>query len=851
MSAARRRRGRPDRRRPARYRLAQPAEGQRLGEIVVHARGQAALGLAFQGIGGESDNRRAPALPTRPLLGADLTGELEAVHVGHMDVGQHQGVFLRTPTVQGLDAVARRVERHAQNFELADQHLQIDFVVVHCEHAQSCGGQRCRFGRGRRQARLRGTPHRERHGESRAFAGSAFDRHRPVHQFGEPAHDRQAEAGASIAPGGRAVGLGKRLKETFLLGRIHADAGVADRHGDGHAAAVDRRRANPHGDGPLLRELGRIGDQVEQDLPDARGIGQQRIRGPGLDQGGDLQPLLLDLDRERLRRALDQGAQRERRLLQFHAARLDLGEVQYVVDDAQQRSGRAPDRAHHALLAIVQRLAFQQLRGSHDAIHRRADLVAHGGQEGRFGIVGGLGLLPRALCRVALLAQVALALAQFGDVGEERYAAAGLRARRGKARPGVRTDPELQRTLAFAVQLDDGLGLTRDFFLRHREIVQLMGGAHHRARRHGDRGAGRHDIGQVPVLAAIGLIAPDQPFVRPPDGEAAGQAAERIVEEGLRRLGPRAHRLQPGFLLDEGGDVAMDGQHAPVRQAAVRDLDGAARHGAAPLGRLVGGGKSPDAVCNPVFEAARQVLQSPIVSAPGAIAQDVGKGRQRLQQVFRHLVDARHRTVLVNPAPVGFVQQHAVGHIVEHRLQHGARVVGVLLAHLKLGYVDDRRHAPAAGGAPCVCAQPGTVALGEFDRTAAIIVSLHGGDVSFRVAGRPRFRRRLVSRRAYDIFEQGAGRRGRRQIGQCLPEVHVAQDEFVLRVPQDSGMRQVLDRFPHHVARQSCVGFGGGVAPGESLVGEDKFDLLPLRQMLRPVLQVERAQVDQGADRQG
>ena len=45
--------------RPARHRLAQPLQGQRLGQIVVHAGVEAAIGLALQRIGRQRHDRRA------------------------------------------------------------------------------------------------------------------------------------------------------------------------------------------------------------------------------------------------------------------------------------------------------------------------------------------------------------------------------------------------------------------------------------------------------------------------------------------------------------------------------------------------------------------------------------------------------------------------------------------------------------------------------------------------------------------------------------------------------------------------------------------------------------------------
>ena len=77
--------------------------------------------------------------------------------------------------------------------------------------------------------------------------------------------------------------------------------------------------------------------------------------------------------------------------LQFELAGLDLGEIEDVVDEAKQGVGR---RLHHAevfALLGVERRVEGQLGHADDAVHGRADLVAHVGQELAFTAAGGLG----------------------------------------------------------------------------------------------------------------------------------------------------------------------------------------------------------------------------------------------------------------------------------------------------------------------------------------------------------------------------------------------------------------------------------------------------------------------------
>ena len=73
---------------------------------------------------------------------------------------------------------------------------------------------------------------------------------------------------------------------------------------------------------------------------------------------------------------------------------LDLRQVEDVVDDRQQVRGGRLDLVQALGLLRRRAGALQQVREAEDGVQRRADLVAHVGQEGALGLVGGLGPLP-------------------------------------------------------------------------------------------------------------------------------------------------------------------------------------------------------------------------------------------------------------------------------------------------------------------------------------------------------------------------------------------------------------------------------------------------------------------------
>ena len=82
-------------------------------------------------------------------------------------------------------------------------------------------------------------------------------------------------------------------------------------------------------------------------------------------------------------------------LLQLQLPRLDLREVEDVVDEGQQRLTAGPDDAGELLLLLAQRRLQEEARHPDDAVERRADLVAHAGDELALRLRRALGLLLR------------------------------------------------------------------------------------------------------------------------------------------------------------------------------------------------------------------------------------------------------------------------------------------------------------------------------------------------------------------------------------------------------------------------------------------------------------------------
>ena len=106
---------------------------------------------------------------------------------------------------------------------------------------------------------------------------------------------------------------------------------------------------------------------------------------------------VVDLRRQHFIDLLDGQAQVERNGLDGQFAGLDLGEVQDVVDDGEQP---LPRTAHGVGIVALLRgqVRVQQQAGHADhTVHRRADLMAHVGQEFGFAAVGVFGGDPGAI----------------------------------------------------------------------------------------------------------------------------------------------------------------------------------------------------------------------------------------------------------------------------------------------------------------------------------------------------------------------------------------------------------------------------------------------------------------------
>ncbi len=104
----------------------------------------------------------------------------------------------------------------------------------------------------------------------------------------------------------------------------------------------------------------------------------------GVVDHGEVEILLAHLGAEQPFDFAQRVAEIERRLFEHQLARLDLREVEHIVDERQQRFGGIADRRDVLALFAIELRFERQSREADDRVHRRADFVAHVGEEFAF-----------------------------------------------------------------------------------------------------------------------------------------------------------------------------------------------------------------------------------------------------------------------------------------------------------------------------------------------------------------------------------------------------------------------------------------------------------------------------------
>ena len=138
---------------------------------------------------------------------------------------------------------------------------------------------------------------------------------------------------------------------------------------------------------PSFCKFDGIAHQIDDDLSQANGIAYQVVGNLWRNPVGQLKPLLTRPNSQRLQRIAKRISQRERNAFQFELASLYLGQIENIVEQYEQRICRIISEIGVFLLPRCQFGIAQQFDHPHNAVHRRANLVAHIGQKLALGLI--------------------------------------------------------------------------------------------------------------------------------------------------------------------------------------------------------------------------------------------------------------------------------------------------------------------------------------------------------------------------------------------------------------------------------------------------------------------------------
>ncbi len=201
-------------------------------------------------------------------------------------------------------------------------------------------------------------------------------------------------------PRRRGVRLHERLEQRFHALRRDADARVAHFEAHQRTAIANPRRGQRNIHLPVMRELDGIAHEIEQALPDTLRIAHRHARHIPLHVDGELQALGLRLIVDGRDDIVHDTAQVHRDGFDVELARLDLREIENVVDHREQRLRARMNGFGVFTLICNERSVEQQRRHAEDAVHRRADLVTHVGEERALRLVRALRFFGRAHQRI-------------------------------------------------------------------------------------------------------------------------------------------------------------------------------------------------------------------------------------------------------------------------------------------------------------------------------------------------------------------------------------------------------------------------------------------------------------------
>jgi hypothetical protein len=146
-------------------------------------------------------------------------------------------------------------------------------------------------------------------------------------------------------------------------------------------------RLDVHHDFALPRELDGVAEGIEKYLAQAQSVAHHHCGNAVVRDIREVQVLLCRNGGDLVERLFDHLPDIERMRVDLQAAELDLGEIQYLVDDGEQGIAARADRLDEIALFVGQIGIQQQAGHADDRVQRRADFMAHVREEHALGLV--------------------------------------------------------------------------------------------------------------------------------------------------------------------------------------------------------------------------------------------------------------------------------------------------------------------------------------------------------------------------------------------------------------------------------------------------------------------------------
>ena len=292
-------------------------------------------------------------------IGPSLARGVAAEPYGLSDRGRRYGIKLKFP-----EHTAEDVPR--------------EFIVVNNEDAfsmQRMGGEEQAAFRDGHRAELR------RKDKVAAMPRRAPHMDFPAHEVHEAFADGEPQPRAAVAPGRGVVRLRERFEKVADLFGRHADARIADGEAETCFAPFVELLRDGNKDVAGLCELDGVAYEVQQDLGKPERVPFQYRWDVRADPGQQLKPLFGGAEIRNGGDLFQHLFQLEVGMFHFELARFDLGEIQNVVDNAQQGVRRCADLGEVVPLAGRELGLQRQMGHADDAVHGRTDFVAHVGEK--------------------------------------------------------------------------------------------------------------------------------------------------------------------------------------------------------------------------------------------------------------------------------------------------------------------------------------------------------------------------------------------------------------------------------------------------------------------------------------